>query len=300
VGSFHPAWWRGLTASFCLSSRLFRDGFHALAISSGYLVGAVAGAIVTLTPGDRQFHVTHRIQRGTRPLHITPTPDGHLFWGEYFDNSNRDQVHVYGSADHGLTWSIAYTFPKNSIRHVHNIVFDEWANCFWVLTGDNGAECRILRASCDFGKLEEVLSGTQQARAVAAIPSDEGLYFSSDTPLESNHVYLLDRSGKASEVCRLSSSSIYGCRVDNAIFFSTMVEPSEVNTDDHVRIYGSRNGGRFDSLLSWKKDPWPMRLFQYGNAFLPDGRITSRLLAVSTIGVKGGDLETTLWQIAAD
>jgi hypothetical protein len=258
----------------------------------------VAGAIVTLAPGESQFHVTHRIQRGTRPLHITSVPDGCLFWGEYFDNSDRDQVHVYGSADHGLTWSIAYTFPKNSIRHVHNIVFDEWANCLWILTGDNGPECRILRASCNFSNAEEVLSGNQQARAVAAVPSGDGLYFSSDTPLESNHVYLLDRSEKASEVGNLSSSSIYGCRVDHAIFFSTMIEPSEVNGDDHVRIYGSSNGGQFDLLLSWKKDRWPMRFFQYGNAFLPDGQNTSGLLAVSTIAVKGGDL--SLWRIAAE
>jgi hypothetical protein len=264
------------------------------------LVGAVAGAIVTLAPGESQFHVTHRIQRGTRPLHITCTPDGRLYWGEYFDNPGRDRVQVYGSADHGLTWSIAYTFPENSVRHVHNIVFDEWANCLWVLTGDNGPECRIMRASCDFSHVEEVLSGSQQARAVAAVPSNEGLYFSSDTPLESNHVYLLDRAGKADKVTKLSSSSVYGCRVDNAIFFSTMIEPSHVNTQDHVRIYGSGNGGQFASLLFWKKDPWPMRFFQYGNAFLPDGQNTSGLLAVSTIAVKGGDLETTLWRIGAD
>ena len=37
----------------------------------------------------------------------------------------------------------------------------------------------------------------------------------------------------------ISSSSIYGCRVGSRVFFSTMVEPSEVNRDRQVRVYGS-------------------------------------------------------------
>ena len=106
-----------------------------------------------------------------------------------------DEVHIYASTDHGSTWEVAYTFPRGAVRHVHNIVYDEWANCLWVLTGDNGSECRILRVSCDFKNVDVVLSGNQQARAVALVPTPDGLYFSSDTPLESNHVYRLEREG---------------------------------------------------------------------------------------------------------
>ena len=65
------------------------------------------------------------------------------------------------------------------------------------------SECRILRASCDFSNVEIVLSGNQQARAVALVPTPEGLYFSSDTPLESNHVYRLDRRGALTELAAL-------------------------------------------------------------------------------------------------
>ena len=108
------------------------------------------GAIVTLATGRDEFRVTHRILRGTRPLHIAVTPEDRLYWGEYFDNPDRDEVHVYASADQGATWDVAYTFAKGEIRHIHNIVSDAWENCLWMLTGDNGEECRILRASCDF------------------------------------------------------------------------------------------------------------------------------------------------------
>jgi len=196
VAAFRPDWRRRLSVMSGLSTRLFRDGFHALAIlPTGGLVAAVPGAIVTLLPNENEFRTTHVITRGTRPLHITVVPGGAVFWGEYFDNASRDEVHIYASGDGGATWSVAYTFPKGAIRHIHNIVFDPWANSLWVLTGDYGDECRILRASCDFKDVEVVLQGNQQARAVALVPMEDGLYFSSDTPLEANFVYRLDRAG---------------------------------------------------------------------------------------------------------
>jgi len=300
VARYRPAWWRNVTSSSPLTFRLFRDGFHALAVlPSGHLIGAVPGAILTLAPHETEFHVSHKVLRGTRPLHITAAPNERLFWGEYFDNPQRDEVHIFASSDRGATWDVAYTFPRGAVRHVHNIVYDEWENCFWVLTGDDGPECRIVHASCDFRNVDVILSGNQQARAAALVPAQDGLYFSSDTPLEANHIYRLDRRGRVEPVARLSSSSIYGCRVGEAAFFSTMVEPSAVNRSSDVRLYGSRDGRNWKELLAWEKDRWPMGLFQYGNAFLPDGKNTSGLLALTTIAVREGDLQTSLWRIGA-
>jgi hypothetical protein len=298
VGQFRPAAWRTISSSSRLASRLFRDGFHALvALSSGHLVGAVPHAIVTLAPGDTEFRISHKLLRGTRPLHLAVAPGDDIFWGEYFDNPQRDEVHIYGSIDRGAHWDVAHTFPKGTIRHVHNIVYDEWGKCFWVLTGDDGSECRILRASCDFKNVDVVLSGNQQVRSAALVPTCDALYFSSDTPLETNHVYRLDRRGNPAKVAALSSSSIYGCNVGNAVFFSTMVEPSPINSDRTVCLYGSPDGFDWQRVRQWKKDRWPMGLFQYGNAFLPDGKNTTNLLAVTTVAVEHADLETSIWQI---
>lgn len=298
VARHRPAWWRNLSSTSRLGFRLCRDGFHALAVlSSGHLAAVVPGAVLALAPGETEFRITHTVLRGTRPLHLAVTPSDHIFWGEYFDNRHRNEVHIYASTDKGATWSIAHTFPKGAIRHVHSIVYDKWADCLWVLTGDDGSECRILKASCDFRDVEVVMSGNQQARAVALVPTPDALYFSSDTPLEANHVYRLDRHGKLSQLTGLSSSSIYGCRVGEAIFFSTMVEPSLVNPDNHARLYGSPEGGDWCSLGSWEKDRWPMGLFQFGNIFLPDGENTSNFLALSTVAVRAADLETSIWSL---
>jgi hypothetical protein len=306
VGRFRPARWRNLTSRSALSYRLMRDGFHALAILDDPLggqtmVGAVSGALVTRTPGSDEFHVTHRLQRGTRPLHVTAVPSGTIYWGEYFDNRERAEVHIYVSTDRGRTWQIAYTFSAGSVRHVHNIVYDRWGDCLWILTGDEGAECKVLRASSDLRSVEVVLAGNQQARAVAAIPTQNELYLSTDTPFEKNHVYRLDREGNVEQVGDLASSSIFGCRVGcragEALFFSTMIEPSAVNTSREVQIVGSRDGTNWQVLARWMKDNLPMRYFQYGNAFLPDGENATNYLAATTIAVEPDDLVTTLWEV---
>jgi len=300
VTTFRPTWQRRLSVMNRLSGRLFRDGFHALAVlRSGGIVAAVAGSIVTLRKGENEFRATHKIARGTRPLHITVVPGGTVFWGEYFDNAARDEVRIYASSDAGETWAVAYSFPRGAIRHVHNIVHDPWEDCLWLLTGDYGDECRILRASCDFSRVETVLKGNQQARAVALVPMPDGIYFSSDTPLESNYVYHLDRQGVLSRIAPISSSSIYGCRVGGRLFFSTMVEPSNVNRDRHVRIYGSRGHDGWQPLLAWRKDRWPLALFQYGNAILPDGNNGTAYLAVTTIAVESDDWTTSLYPVGS-
>lgn len=298
VARFRPAWWRNLTSRTTPSYRLVRDGFHALAILADQtMVGAVPGALVTRPPGSDEFQMTHRLRRGTRPLHVTAIPSGSIYWGEYFGNRERAEVHIFVSIDQGRTWQIGYTFPAGTIRHVHSIVYDRWADCLWILTGDEGSECKVLRASCDLRSVDVVLAGNQQARAAAAIPVQEGLYFSTDSPFEKNYIYRLDRAGNVKLVGDLPSSSIFGCKVGEAMFFSTMIEPSAVNHSRDVQVTGSRDGDNWQILARWRKDRLPMRYFQYGNAFLPDGENSTLHLAATTIAVDSDDLVTTLWKV---
>jgi hypothetical protein len=297
VAEYKAPLWRRATSSMPLTFRLVRDGFHALAIQSGHLIAAVPGAIITLPPAESEFRVMHKVVRGSRPLHVCSVLDGPVYFGEYFDNRERSEVHIYGSQDHGDTWHIAYTFPQGAIRHVHSIVYDRWQDCLWILTGDNGDECRILRASCDLKNIETVLAGNQQARAVGLVPTTDGIYFSSDTPLERNHVYRLDRNGNLATVADLPSSSIYGCSVSDDIFFSTMVEPSAVNKETSAYVFGGIGGNKWSRCLGWEKDGWHKALFQYGNAMLPDGENHTDILAISTVAVKSGDLQMSLWRI---
>ncbi len=114
VGQFRPTLRRRLSIRNRLTARLFRDGFHAMAASSsGAIVAAVPGAIVTCAPGQTEFRQTHLITRGTRPLHIAAVPGGAIFWGEYFDNASRDEVHIYASTDAGEDGASPTPSPKD-------------------------------------------------------------------------------------------------------------------------------------------------------------------------------------------
>jgi len=79
------------------------------------------------------------------------------------------------------------------------------------------------------------------------------------------------------------------------------VEPSKVNHDRHVRLYGSAAGAGtpdWHPLLAWQKDRWPMALFQYGNAMMPDGTNTTPFLALTTVAVESDDMVTSLYPVS--
>ena len=176
VAKFSPPGWRTCTSRHRLTSRLVRDGFHALAVlPSGTLVAAVPGAIVTCKAGDNRFRITHRIQRGTRPLHITATPSGKIYWGEYFSNPDRQAVHIYASDDEGEHWNVAYTFPAGTIRHVHNIVWDQFVQRLWILTGDEKDECRVVHASQDLRRLAPARMPYRSRSSVGSSPKRDGM-----------------------------------------------------------------------------------------------------------------------------
>jgi len=298
VARFRPAWWRKFTSHNRLTYRLVRDGFHALAVlADGTFVAAVPGGVVTRAATAAEFEITHQVLRGMRPLHITAVPNGNIYWGEYFDNRERAEAHIYASSDRGRSWQVAYTFSAGAIRHIHNIIYDRYADCLWILTGDEGQECKILRADLNLSKVEIILSGNQQSRAVAAIPTQHALYLSTDTPYEQNHVLQFDRRGNVKNVCNLASSSIFGCQTSSALFFSTMVEPSRANPIREVQLVASPDGAEWQVAARWQKDALPMHYFQYGNAILPDGENTTNYLAVTTIAVNSDDLVTTLWSV---
>ena len=69
---------------------------------------------------------------------------------------------------------------------------------------------------------------------------------------------------------------------------------------DRGQREGGADGGDWRRLLQWRKDFWPMKFFQYGNAQLPDGENATGLLAVSTVAVAGADLQTSIWRTSVE
>ena len=299
VARYQPDWTRRLSSSTRLGSRLCRDGFHSLGIlPDGGLVAILPKAIAICATGQTDFKTVWRIRRGTRPLALAVLPDGAMYWGEYFDNKDRDEVHVYGSRDGGRSWKVVYTFPPGRIRHIHSITYDPHGNHLWMCTGDYGDESHIMRVSLDWKTVESVVGPSQQTRTVRPMPTENGLYFATDSELEQNHIYRLSSSGALEELSPTSGPSLWSCRVGPALFFSTNVEPSRVNLSRWVTIQGSRDRKTWTRLVEWRKDRWHPFLFQYGNIILPMGANDPLILAATGAAVEREDGVLHLWEVS--
>jgi hypothetical protein len=295
AGFFRPAWWRNLTSSARLSLRLFGDGFYALAaLPTGHLVAAVPGAIISLAPGDMEFHVTHEIKFGRSPHKLVATPDSKIFWSGDVETSGRSEACVYTSPDHGLTWEVVHTFPRGIAASIRGLVHDEWDNCLWIFAEAEGPNCKVFRASMDFQVVEVAISGNE-AQMAACVPTRDAIYFGTHLAGR-NHILRLRRNGSLIKVASIDGPVLCGCQVGNSILFSTMAKANSANVGSRVEVHRSPDGDNWEEFLQWKKDFWP-DVFQRGCAFLADGNNSTDLLAVSTVAVAGADLETSLWRI---
>lgn len=298
VATFDSDLLRKVASKNRIFERFLRIGFHSLRILPDLkMIAVVAKNITLLEPEGKKFKSTCKIKRGTRPLGITKTPDGKVYWGEYFNNFERDEVHIYGSADGGYTWNIVYTFPKRTIRHIHNIYYDPYENCFWVLTGDEDKEPRIIKVSPDWKWIDVILEGNQQARIVTMILRENSIFYATDTPYEQNYIYRLNRkTGKIEKVFPLPGPSMWSTSVDNMMFFSTASEPGEIYFP-FACLFGSSNGENWMEIMKWRKDKFYPKLFQYGNIILPYGSNEYRFLAATGRAVKKEDGWLTIWKV---
>lgn len=286
---------RQLLSSNRLSSRMFRLGFHWLnKLSNGNLIGLYCKSIVLCN--NTQFKRTLELTRG-RPLSLCMTPNNKLFFGEYFSNPDRDKVSIFGSFDGGEKWETVFTYPENSIRHIHGIYYDKYRNGFWILTGDKDQECRIDFADESFSLVETVVEGSQSARAVSVIPCKTGLIVPTDTPVEQNYIQWLDvKSEKLERLHPLPGSAFYTVRAGDYYVVSTVAEPSAVNAN-YAAIFISKDTENWTELYRQEKDIWPKKYFQYGALPLPAGDNPDPVIYAYGQALKQVDNHMLIWDL---
>jgi hypothetical protein len=253
-----------------------------LPLNNGNLIGVIRKGIVRLNSGEKIFKKVFDIPRGTRPLNICKTAEEKIFFGEYFSNLNRNEVHVYGSDDGGKTWDIVYTFARGEIRHIHGIFYDKYRKGCWILTGDIAKECRIIFTDDEFRNLTTVFSGHQHFRAVTMIIKPEGIFVPTDTPLDKNYIFWIDpENNNMEKIFPVSGSVFYSGVSGNYLFVSTVVEPSDINKCVYAKIYYIHNNKKkWLELYRQKKDSWSMRYFQFGTFRIPDGESQKPIIYV--------------------
>ena len=256
------------------SRRLFRRGIHHLTMSGDNIVIWAGNEIQVFNRFSGQLVSSGERIHGSRPL-VVCTSEGSLMYGEYRKNNERSPVGIWRSIDDGLTWQCAYSFM--GVRHIHGVFKDPFSEHLWVTTGDNDEECGIWRTDPNFLKVEQVLGGSQQLRAIQLLFSDDRIYFGSDTPLERNHLYSMQRdSWKVDRLANVDGSVFYGQSVGKTHFFSTACEPSAINRRRESTVWVMTLDGEWKEILSFRKDPLSLKYFQYGQVLFPAGSGASK------------------------
>ena len=280
-----------------LAQRVLRLQVHRMRVVAGNVVLLFKGGLYTFPTGDfgdMRFFPT----KGSRPISLAVAPDGPIVFGEYWSNSAREEVKVYGSYDAGVTWETLFAFPAGSIRHIHGITYDRWDDCFWVCTGDHGDEPGLYRASADFSEVEELLKGGQANRFYSVHADEACLLMATDTALAPNYIVVFDKnSGAVTRLQAIENSCFHHAKVGGHYFFGVVAEPSDVNDQGSCHIWaGSGDLREWKRVLSLPIDflsrqqlrrGVPKGLFQYPRIFFPDGDGPPGYLVCHCIGLRG-------------
>ncbi len=239
-----------------------------------------------------------------------------LYYGEYYGNLNHEEVSIFERQPMGH-WIKRYTFSAGTVQHIHQICYDEFRDFFWVLTGDKDHECVIWKMDKSFSKAEPVFEGKQKYRSCFIMPSENGIAYSTDTPLETNWVYYSEEKKDGSwteprEVFEMPGPCIYGRKLkDGRYLMATSVEPdaslptlryyltSKLGKgvqDRNSYIICGKPEGSFEKIACYKKDWLKMWLFQFGNTLFPNVETENRVICTgqSLRGIDGKTFEVVL------
>ncbi len=277
-----------------LACRAFRQEVRAMAhLPSGTYIAASKKAVFYARAGEPLMTPSRVeiVDRLKPPMMIGVGPNGRIVWGEY-STTNRDRpaVRIYASDDGGASFHVAFTFPPNDVRHVHNIFYDATGGHYWVLTGDHGDEPGFGRLSADFKSFEWLARGSQDHRAVCVFDFGDCFVFGTDTENEPNRIIRLNKqTGRAERIAPLAGSCIYACRFGGVYALSTTVEISKANPSREATLLLSCDGEKWEQVLSVRKDTLPQKLFQWGSLVLPRGESGRESVFVSGQALRGLD-----------
>lgn len=282
--------WRRLACAARLGARLLRQDVQAFVVTpDGARLAVGPDGIHRADAGSAEMRRIFELQRGSRPIHLTSHPSGRVLFGEYGDNAERREVHLYVSDD-GRRFDVGHTLPAGEARHVHNLLWDDEIGAYWLLVGDYGREPGIGLLDADLSHVTWVVRGSQQVRAVGAIVERGAILFGTDTETEANHIVRLEKStGRMTVLREISGTSLYAGRYGSWRMLSTCVEPSPVHTDRSARLYASPDGENWSEAAALPKDAWSPRFFQFGTLVLPKAEAGAPLAMVAGQAVAGLD-----------
>lgn len=257
-------------ANYKLSRRLMRAEITALyELENDCMLAIAKKGFFLKEKDDFIFRKVFNIPRGSKPLNICITKDNRAYFGEYFQNMDKTEVHVYGSEDSGRTWKIVYTFLAGNINHIHGLYFDSYTERIWIVTGDRENECIIGWTDDGFRSLHEEFRGGQEYRSCQLFFYKDFVIYATDSQYVENEIRAFNRETlEIISLTKIQGSAIKGGQMGDVSYLSTTVEPSKVNRDNHSHVWVSRGGREWKEVFMAEKDCWPS-ILQYATMEFP-------------------------------
>lgn len=233
-------------------------------------------------------------------INFCSTLDG-VYWGDYGRNTEHKELKIYKlGTDRQI--SVFHTFKAGCVRHIHNIVKDEEG--FVLFVGDNEEQAGIYRVNQDWMEVNPWKTGQQKYRAVVGFPYKGGVLYATDSVETENHIRLITAEGEEKKLAPLNGSCIYGCETKDYYMFSTTVEPHEgggikalffeklgggIKSRDVTVVAVAKKDLSIRQVAKYRKDGWPMKLFQYGRCIFAGGLQGSNEVWCSPVACKKYD-----------
>lgn len=251
--------------SYLANSRILRyllnrqEVLELIIHPSGNIIAFGGGMIFRSSDNGQSFDTVAKLAhfglgegRGVMPQGYTGDADGNIYWGEYWRNSDKQEVRLMKGKDGGNIWEPIYTFSKGDIRHIHAVQYDPYFNAIWVATGDSDNECLIMYSTDGGQSFTKIGSGAQKWRAVSLMFTKRSVCWGMDGSTGSSKpaIQCWNRKTKETEqLATLDSDAFYSATLDNgAQVLSTD------GLDGQASLWTSQDEKSWTKSHSWARD----------------------------------------------
>ena len=281
--------WRAFASRLRLAQRLLRFLVtNVVPLANGDLFVTFDKAVGIVRDG--KYMPLQGLRRPCRVLRSACALDGNndVFFGEYLANDERREMFIYRYSAGSNGVGVVYTFPPNSIKHIHGVYFDKFTNSLVCLTGDNDSECRILRSFDGFKTVETIGEGDETWRAVSILFTRHEFLYGTDAEFRENQIFRIDRSDLSrTTVGNVSGTVFYSKRVGDDLFFTTTAENAPRQKENVAALWHVGANGRSREVVKFRKDRWHGTVFMFGTIHFPYVNAFSDKLYFSLVGVNG-------------
>ena len=288
IATIEAPFWKQAASNFRLAQRLLRfmvtnviplEKPSDLFVTFDKSVGVVS---------DGKYKELKGLVRPCRVLRSAcAVENGNIFFGEYVANDERGETRIYKYSTGADELEIVYTFPKNSIRHIHGLYFDEFTRSIFCLTGDKENECRITRSFDGCRTFETVGEGDETWRAVSVLFGENSFYYGTDAEFRANNIYEVDRESlERKNLGEVGGTVFYSKQLGEDLFFATTAENAPSQKENVAALWHVDADGNLEEIVKFEKDRWHGTLFMFGTIHFPSTNKLENELYFSLVGVK--------------